>query len=298
MTSAPFKSGYVALLGRPNVGKSTLMNALVGEKISITAHKPQTTRHKILGIKSTHDYQCIFVDTPGIHSDQKKAINRYMNRAAKSTINDVDLVCVLIEANNFHKQDKVIIESLKAIKNVVFILNKIDMQSKAACLPIMHGLAALRPNTDIIPVSALKQDNLDRLEAVLAGYLPISTAHYPKDQITDKSVRFMVAEIIREKIFREFSKELPYATTVEIEHYIDEEDMTRISASIWVERKSQKGIIIGKQGKTLKKIGTMARKGIEALLQRKVYLQLWVKIRKTWSDDERSLQSFSYTLDS
>lgn len=292
-----FKSGYVALLGRPNVGKSTLMNALVGEKISITAHKPQTTRHQILGIKSTDAYQCIFVDTPGIHVDQQKAINRYMNRAAKSMVSDVDLVCVLIEVHNFTKQDRVIIESLKDIKNVVFILNKIDMQGKAACLPIMQELAALRPNTDVIPVSALKEDNLERLEAVISEYLPISTAHYPTDQLTDKSVRFMVAEIIREKIFREFSKELPYATTVDIEHYVDEEDMTRISASIWVERKSQKGIIIGKQGQTLKKVGTMARIGIEDLLQRKVYLQLWVKIREGWSDDERSLQSFGYTSD-
>jgi len=293
-----FKSGYVALLGRPNVGKSTLMNALVGEKISITAHKPQTTRHQILGIKSTDKYQCIFVDTPGIHSDQQKAINRYMNRAAKSMVSDVDLVCVLIEANNFTKQDRTIIDSLKDIKNVVFVLNKIDMQSKAACLPIMQELAAIRPNTDVIPVSALKEDNLDRLEAVLSEYLPISTAHYPEDQLTDKSVRFMVAEIIREKIFREFSKEIPYATTVEIEHYVDEPDMTRISASIWVERKSQKGIIIGKQGQTLKKVGTMARVGIEDLLQRKVYLQLWVKIREGWSDDERSLQSFGYSSES
>jgi len=297
MEKKSFKSGYVALVGRPNVGKSTLMNALVGEKISITAHKPQTTRHQILGIKSTDDYQCIFVDTPGIHGDQQKAINRYMNRAAKSMVNDVDLVCVLIEANNFTKQDKAIIDMLKDVKNVVFILNKIDMQSKAACLPIMQELASIRPNTDVIPVSALKEDNLDRLEVVLADYLPVSTAHYPEDQLTDKSVRFMVAEIIREKIFREFSKELPYATTVEIEHYVDEEDMTRISASIWVERKSQKGIIIGKQGQTLKKVGTMARIGIEDLLQRKVYLQLWVKIREGWSDDERSLQSFGYTTD-
>jgi len=293
-----FKSGYVALLGRPNVGKSTLMNALVGEKISITAHKPQTTRHQILGIKSTDKYQCIFVDTPGIHGDQQKAINRYMNRAARSMVSDVDLVCVLIEANNFTKQDRAIIDSLKEIKNVVFILNKIDMQSKAACLPIMQELAAIRPNTDVIPVSALKEDNLDRLEAVLSEYLPISTAHYPEDQLTDKSVRFMVAEIIREKIFREFSKEIPYATTVEIEHYVDEPDMTRISASIWVERKSQKGIIIGKQGQTLKKVGTMARAGIEDLLQRKVYLQLWVKVREGWSDDERSLQSFGYSTES
>ena len=295
--STSYKSGYVALLGRPNVGKSTLMNALVGEKVSITAHKPQTTRHQILGIKSTDHYQCIFVDTPGIHVDQQKAINRYMNRAAKSMTSDVDLVCVLIEANNFHKQDKVIIESLKDIKNVVFILNKIDMQSKTACLPIMQELAALRPNTDVIPVSALKEDNLERLEAVISDYLPISSAHYPEDQLTDKSVRFMVAEIIREKIFREFSKELPYATTVDVEHYVDEEDMTRISASIWVERKSQKGIIIGKQGQTLKKVGSMARAGIEDLLQRKVYLQLWVKVREGWSDDERSLQSFGYTSD-
>lgn len=292
-----FKSGYIALLGRPNVGKSTLMNALVGEKISITAHKPQTTRHQILGIKSTDDYQCIFVDTPGIHDDQHKAINRYMNRAAKSMVSEVDLACVLIEVNNFTKHDKVIIESLKDVKNVIFILNKIDMQSKAACLPVMQELATLRPNTDVIPVSALKEDNLERLESVMASYLPTSTAHYPEDQLTDKSVRFMVSEIIREKIFREFSKELPYATTVDIEHYVDESDMTRISASIWVERKSQKGIIIGKQGQTLKKVGSMARAGIEDLLQRKVYLQLWVKIREGWSDDERSLNSFGYTSD-
>lgn len=293
-----FKSGYVALLGRPNTGKSTLMNQLVGEKISITAHKPQTTRHQILGIKTTDDYQCVFVDTPGIHSNQEKAINRYMNRAAKSMMNDVDLVCVLIEVNSFQKQDKEIIESLKDVKNVIFILNKIDLQSKAACLPLMQELAELRPNTDVIPISALKKDNLERLEQVIVEYLPSSTAHYPEDQLTDKSMRFIAAEIIREKIFREFSAELPYSTTVDIEHYVDELDMTRISASIWVERKSQKGIIIGKQGQTLKKIGSMARTGIEHLLERKVYLQLWVKVREGWSDDERSLHSFGYTQDS
>ncbi|MBL7003494.1 MAG: GTPase Era [Gammaproteobacteria bacterium] len=297
MTKSNFKSGYVALLGRPNTGKSTLMNAMVGEKISITAHKPQTTRHQILGIKTTADYQCVFVDTPGIHTDQKKAINRYMNRAAKSMMDDVDLVCLLIEANKFTQEDEKLIESLKNIKNVVFVLNKIDMQSKAACLPLMQRLAELRPNTDVLPVSALKEDNLDRLEAVICEYLPESTAHYPEDQLTDKSMRFIAAEIIREKIFREFSAELPYATTVDIDHYVEEHDMTRISASIWVERKSQKGIVIGKQGKTLKKIGSMARAGLEDLLQQKVYLQLWVKVREGWSDDERSLQSFGYTSD-
>lgn len=297
LNDGAFKSGYIALLGRPNTGKSTLMNALVGEKVSITAHKPQTTRHQILGIKTTEQYQCIFVDTPGIHGDQQKAINRYMNRAAKSMMHDVDLVCVLIEVNHFCQEDEAIIESLKDIKNVIFILNKIDLQSKSECLPLMQKLAELRPNTDVIPVSALKEDNLQRLEAVMSEFLPVSSAHYPEDQLTDKSMRFIAAEIIREKIFREFSKELPYATTVDIEHYVDEGDMTRISASIWVERKSQKGIIIGKQGQTLKKIGSMSRAGLEHILGQQVYLQLWVKVREGWSDDERSLQSFGYSTD-
>lgn len=290
-----FRSGYVALIGRPNTGKSTLMNALVGEKISITAHKPQTTRHQILGIKTTEEYQAIFVDTPGIHSQQKKAINRYMNRAAKSMLADVDLVCVLIEVSGLTQEDKKIIESLTEQKNVIFVLNKIDQKSKAECLPVMEQIARCRQDAEIVPVSALKQDNLLQLESVIATFLPIGTPHYADDQLTDKSMRFIAAEIIREKIFREFTQELPYSTTVDIEHYVDDSDITRISASIWVERKSQKAIVIGKQGKMLKKIGTMARTGIEDLLQRKVYLQLWVKVREDWSDDERSLQAFGYS---
>jgi len=291
----PFQCGYVALIGKPNTGKSTLMNALVGEKLSITAKRPQTTRHQILGIKTTDQYQCIFVDTPGIHQDQKKAINRYMNRAATSVLDDVDLNCVLLDVRNFNGDDLQVLKKLDHLKNVILVLNKIDQVQKNDLLPLMQRISALRPDADIIPVSALKQENLEQLMRQIQKRLPQGIPQFPDDQLTDKPMRFIVAEIIREKLFRMLTQELPYSITVNVEHYKTEADLVRISASIWVERKSQKGIVIGKQGALLKKIGIDARADIERLVDTRVFLQLWVKVREDWSDDERSLSAFGYS---
>jgi GTP-binding protein Era len=290
-----FRCGYIALVGKPNTGKSTLMNALIGEKLSITAHRPQTTRHQILGILSAADSQCIFVDTPGIHRNETKAINRYMNRAATSVLDDVDLVCLLLEAPKIKPDDEAIMRQLAGRNNLIVLINKIDKISKPRLLPLMERVAEFLPDVEIVPVSALRRENLDPLLDLIRCRLPTGTAHFPDDQLTDKPMRFIVAEIIREKLFRMLERELPYSLTVNIEHYHSDDDLLRISASIWVEKKSQKGIVIGNQGKMLKKIGAESRTDIERLAQRKVYLQLWVKIREDWSDDERSLASFGYS---
>ena len=293
--SDAFKCGYVALVGKPNTGKSTLMNALVGEKLSITAHRPQTTRHQILGIKTTADYQCIFIDTPGIHDQQGKAIHRYMNRAARSSLDDADLICVLVEVGQFGQEDEKILRSVADYRNLIVVLNKIDQQTYAACLPVMRQISRVLPDAECVPVSALTGENLDRLEQVLLAHLPPGPAQFPDDQLTDKSMRFIAAECVREKLFRVLNQELPYSITVNIDHYVEETDITRISATIWVERKSQKSIVIGKGGKLLKKVGTLARSDLEALTGSRVYLQLWVKLREDWADDEKSLASFGYS---
>jgi len=291
----PFRCGFVALIGKPNTGKSTLMNALVGEKLSITAPRPQTTRHQILGIRTTGHCQCIFVDTPGLHREQKKAINRYMNRAASSVIDDVDLVCVLLDARRIDDEDLAVLQRLQKHEAVLLILNKIDLMPRAQLLPVIERLAGIAPGRDIIPVSALKQENLDHLLEEIERRLPPGVPQFPDDQLTDKPMRFIVAEIVREKLFRRLTQELPYALTVSVDHYQQDRDLLRISATIWVERKSQKGIIIGKGGQQLKQIGSEARADIERLAGQKVFLQLWVKLREGWSDDERSLAAFGYT---
>ena len=293
--STGFKTGYVALIGKPNTGKSTLMNALIGEKISITAPRPQTTRHQILGIKTTEEYQCIFVDTPGIHDNNSKAIHRYMNRAATSMMAESDLIIVMLEVKNFNQDDVKILQRTEAFDNVTLVLNKIDQVSKQACLPVMQKIAGYAPGREIVPVSALHNQNLDRLETLIVNQLPIAVPVFPADQLTDKSMRFIAAEIIREKLFRVLTQELPYSITVNVDHYKEESDLIRISATIWVERKSQKGIVIGKKGSLLKKTGSLARQDIEQLVDNKVYLQLWVKVREDWADDEQSLAAFGYS---
>ena len=293
--STGFKTGYVALIGKPNTGKSTLMNALIGEKVSITAPRPQTTRHQILGIKTTEEYQCIFVDTPGIHDNNSKAIHRYMNRAATSMMAESDLIIVMLEVKNFNQDDVKILQRTEAFDNVTLVLNKIDQVSKQACLPVMQKIAGYAPGREIVPVSALHNQNLDRLETLIVNQLPIAVPVFPADQLTDKSMRFIAAEIIREKLFRVLTQELPYSITVNVDHYKEEPDLIRISATIWVERKSQKGIVIGKKGSLLKKTGSLARQDIEQLVDNKVYLQLWVKVREDWADDEQSLAAFGYS---
>jgi len=293
--SAEFRCGYVALVGKPNTGKSTLMNALVGEKLSITAHRPQTTRHQILGIRTRENYQCIFVDTPGIHDNNRKAIHRYMNRAATSVLDDADLICVLLDATRFNADDQRILERLRGRPNLLLVVNKIDRLGRDACLPVLEKVSRQLPGVECVPVSALHGDNLDRLEQVIVSRLPVGAAQFPDDQLTDKSMRFISAEIVREKLFRRLQQELPYSITVNIDHYVEEEGLTRISATIWVERNSQKAIVIGKDGSQLKNIGSAARRDIERLVGGKVYLQLWVKVRADWADDERALAAFGYS---
>ena len=290
-----FRCGYVALVGKPNTGKSTLMNALIGEKLSITAPRPQTTRHQILGIRTREDYQCIFVDTPGIHDQRSKAIHRYMNRAATSMLADADVVCVLLDATRFGRDDEEIIAMVENCPEVVLAVNKTDLLSREACMPLMQRISDLAPARECVPISALAGDNLERLMGLLVARLPAGPAQFPDDQLTDKSMRFISAEIVREKLFRVLQQELPYSITVSIENYVEEADLTRISAIIWVEKKSQKAIVIGKQGGLLKKIGAAARRDIERLVDGKVYLQLWVKVRADWADDEQSLAAFGYS---
>ena len=290
-----FRCGYVALVGKPNTGKSTLMNALIGEKLSITAPRPQTTRHQILGIRTREEYQCIFVDTPGIHDQRSKAIHRYMNRAATSMLADADVICVLLDATRFGRDDEEIIAMVENCPEVVLAVNKTDLLSREACMPLMQRISGLAPTRECVPISALGGDNLERLMELLVARLPAGPAQFPDDQLTDKSMRFISAEIVREKLFRILQQELPYSITVSIENYVEEADLTRISAIIWVEKKSQKAIVIGKQGGMLKKIGAAARRDIERLVDGKVYLQLWVKVRADWADDEQSLAAFGYS---
>ncbi len=291
------KCGYVALIGRPNVGKSTLMNHMLGQKISITSRKPQTTRHRILGINTTEQGQVIYMDTPGMHQDEKKALNRYLNKTADTTLLGVDVVVWLIDGLSFHEYDEVIFKKLeRAGLPVILVVNKVDkVKDKDAILAFFDEARKRFPFQQMIPVLALKAINLDKLEQAIMELLPEGGLIYPEDQITDRPERFLAAEIIREKLTRRLGDELPYAITVEIERYEEQPGITKIYAIIWVERDSQKNIVIGKQGELLKKVGIDARADIEKLIGQKVYLQLWAKVKKGWSNNERSLQSLGFS---
>lgn len=288
--------GYVALIGRPNVGKSTLMNHLLGQKLSITSRKPQTTRHRILGIKTTEAGQAIFMDTPGMHQDEQKVLNRYLNKTADSTLSGVNVVVWLLDGLYWHDYDEKIFKKLEqAGLPVILVVNKIDkIKDKEEMLAFFAQAKEKYPFEQIIPVSALKSQNLEVLEQQIMSLLPESDLIYPEDQITDRPERFFAAEIVREKLTRRLGDELPYALTVEIERYEEHPELCKIYAAILVERNSQKCIVIGKQGEMLKKIGTEARLDIEKLIGQKVYLQLWVKVKKGWSDSERALQSLGF----
>jgi GTP-binding protein Era len=290
------RCGYVAIVGRPNVGKSTLLNCILGTKISISTPKPQTTRTQILGIKSVDAVQVIYIDTPGMHDDQQRAMNRYMNRLANAVVKDADVVLFMIDANHWDKDDEQVLAKLKYVKApVILVLNKIDkLKDKAEVLPLIQRLQTKYDFTDIIPISASKTDNVDTLEKEVTKFLPKGPHLYPDDQITDKNTRFQIAELIREKLIRATEQEIPYSTMVEIEHYQEKEKLVDISAIIWVERDSQKAIVIGKNGEVLKRIGTLARKDIEKLINEKVFLRLWVKVKDNWADDERALRSLGF----
>jgi GTP-binding protein Era len=300
MSNEPaFRCGFVAIVGRPNVGKSTLLNRILGQKISITAHRPQTTRHRILGVKTTEHSQVVYVDTPGLHLGGKKAINRYMNKAASGSINEVDVVVFVVDRLRWTDEDEHVLEKLKSVEiPVLLVVNKIDdLKEKEQLLPHLQTLSEKLPFQSVIPLSARTGEGVERLEAELLGLLQESPPFFPEDQITDRSERFLAAELVREKLVRSLGQELPYATTVEIEKFAMEKGVRHIHAVIWVERPGQKGIIIGKQGQQLKRIGEQARKDMERAFESKVFLQLWVKVRQGWSDDERALRSLGYQDD-
>jgi GTP-binding protein Era len=290
------RCGYVAIVGRPNVGKSTLMNHLLGQKISITSRKPQTTRHQILGIKTEQDTQIIFVDTPGMHLGQKKAINRYMNRAASTAIKDVDVVVFVVDQLRWTDEDQMVLEQLKKVKcPVVLVINKVDkLEDKEALLPHIAKLSEMREFDRVFPMSALRGHNIDDLEEYLLELMPEGIHFFPEDQITDRSERFVAAEIIREKIMRQLGAELPYDIAVEIENWEVKGTVLHIHALILVDRAGQKRIVIGDKGSRLRQIGMDARKDLEELLGIQVMLNLWVKVKSGWADDERALRSLGY----
>ena len=295
-TAADFRCGYVAIVGRPNVGKSTILTHSLGQKLSITSRKPQTTRHRILGIVTRDKVQAIYVDTPGIHGEERKAINRYMNRSAQAALRDVDLILFVVDALNWTTDDDLVLAKLKAQSlPVVLVINKVDtIEDKSRLLPRIEHLSKLMAFAEVVPVSALRGHNLDQLHKTVAGYLPFSPPFFAEDQITDRSQRFLAAEMIREKIMRQLGDEVPYELTVEIEEFKKEGKLLRISATILVERAGQKAIVIGEGGQRLKLIGQESRLDMEAFFGSKVMLTLWVKIKGGWSDDERALKSLGY----
>jgi len=294
-----FRCGYVALIGRPNVGKSTLLNQILGQKISITSRRPQTTRHRILGIKTTPAAQAIYVDTPGVHAYSGRAMNRHMNRAASMALQDVDVVVFLVEGLRWTPDDDLVLTWLAGANcPVILAVNKVDLvPNKEELLPGLQALSEKRPFEHIIPLSARRGDNVPTLESCVESLLPEAPPFYSEEQVTDRSERFLVAELVREKLFRKLSKELPYGLTVEVERYREEKNMTHIHALIWVERQSQKNIVVGKQGRMLKEVGRQAREDIEKLIDAKVNLKLWVKVKEGWADDERALRSLGYSDD-
>jgi GTP-binding protein Era len=293
-----FKSGYVAIIGRPNVGKSTLINNVLGQKLCITSRRPQTTRHRILGIKTTKTSQLIYVDTPGLHPDNKRAMNRYLNRAAAGSIGGVDVILFLIEGLVWTDDDALVLDRLRshAQAPVILVINKVDkLEDKGELLPQIEKLSVEFEFAGIVPISARRGQNVDTLEKTVLKFMPEGELIYPEEQFTDRSSRFLASELVREKLFRHLGQELPYSLTVEIEEF-DEQDpkMLRIGAVIYVERAGQKGIVIGKGGELLKSIGKEARIEMQSLFDTKVFLRLWVKVRDGWSDNERMLQNLGY----
>ncbi len=292
------RCGYVALIGRPNVGKSTLMNRLLGQKLAITAHKPQTTRHNLLGIKTLEQGQILYVDTPGMHQRGDSALNKYLNRAAESMVQDVNLVIFVVEALRWTAEDQAVLDNLaKSGTKVVLAINKIDrLADKTQLLPFLGGMAERYDFAALVPISAQKRKNLQALESAVLQHLPLGEAVFPEDQITDRPERFFAAELVREQLTRRYGEELPYAVSVEIEHFEEVGQLYRISALIWVERPGQKKIIIGQDGAALKEVATLARLEMERMFEHRVFLSLWVKVKKSWSSDEASLSRLGYQL--
>ena len=290
------RCGFVAVVGRPNVGKSTLINAILGSKVSIVTPKPQTTRHRILAVYTRNDSQIIFVDTPGLHRGAAKTINRMMNRVATSALADADLILFVSEANRWTVEDQDVIERLKESPvPVIALLNKIDkVHPKEELLSVLSAMSERHTFDEVLPISGKLNDNLDRLVELIPGYLPESPALYPEDMLTDRSESFQIAELIREKLTLLLRQEVPYGLTVEIERLEKEPGGVAINAIIWVERDSQKGIVVGKGGNVLKKVGRSARLELKERLGMPVHLELWVKVKDNWADSERELLRLGY----
>ncbi len=289
------RSGYIAIVGRPNVGKSTLLNRLVGEKISIVSRKAQTTRHRITGILTKDDAQFVFVDTPGFQTKFSNALNRSMNRGVTQTLSDVDVVLFVVEAGRYDIKDKAVVRLLPKDRPVILVVNKTDqLKNRAALLPFLSEVSADHDYAAIVPVSAAKGRQTEDLLSEAKKHLPNDGLMFPEDDLTDKSERFLASEYIREKVFRLLGDELPYATAVEIEKFEVEGDLRRIFAAIVVDRDGHKAIVIGKGGDQLKRIATEARHDMERLFGGKVYLEVWVKVKSGWNDDERLLKSLGY----
>jgi len=290
------RAGTVAVVGRPNVGKSTLVNSLVGAKVSIVAPRAQTTRHRLMGIATFPEGQLLLVDTPGIHGKQPRAMNRYMNRVARGAVEGVDAAALVVEAGRWLEDDALAYDALREAKvPVVLVINKVDkFPDKTKLFPFIAEVTKEREFAAVHPVSALKSKGTSALVKDLLSLVPESEAHYPEDEITDRSQRFLAGELVREQLMLRLGEELPYSATVEIEKFEEDGALLRIAAVIWVERDSQKAIVIGKGGERLKAISTGARKGMEELFGGKVFLQTWVRVREGWSDDEAALGRFGY----
>lgn len=295
-----FRCGYIAILGRPNVGKSTLLNRILGQKISITSRKPQTTRHRILGVHTSAVAQGLFVDTPGIHLGAKRALNRAMNQAAIDTLDDVDLLLFLVQGTRLTEADEAVMKLIeKSATPALAVINKIDLiNDKAELLPAIDRLAQTGVFKQIIPVSAQSGEQLGALLESVEGYLPFAPPLFDEEQITDRSMRFLAAEIVREKIMRQLGDEIPYGCGVEIERFDSESGRTFIDALIRVEKAAHKPILIGKGGERLKRIGSDARQDIIALVEEPVHLQLWVKVKRGWTSDAQAVQSLEYAQES
>jgi len=291
------RCGYVAIVGRPNVGKSTLLNHILGQKLAITSRKPQTTRHNMLGIKTEGEVQTIYVDTPGLHKENQKALNRFMNKTAVTALRDVDVVVFVVDRTRWTDEDQMVLERVRFVKcPVLLAVNKMDrLDDKADMLPHLQWLQEQLPEATLIPISAQHGHNLDALEELVAERLPEGEHFFPEDQITDRSSRFLAAELIREKIMRQLGAELPYQVAVEIEEFKYDNGLLHIHGLILVERDGQKKILIGQAGERIKRIGQEARQDMETLFDAKVMLNLWVKVKGGWSDDERALRSLGYS---
>lgn len=294
----PFRSGFVAIIGRPNAGKSTLLNRLVGQKVSITSHRAQTTRHRILGIHTTDRAQVIYVDTPGVHRGEGgRQLNRLMNRAASTSLEGVDAVVLVITADGWSERDEPALALARRARcPVILVINKVDkLDNRERLLPLIEASQKLFAFATIVPLAARSGDNVAALEQTILHLLPEHAAHFEAEQITDRSERFLAAEFVREQVFRSFGQEVPYAAAVEIAEFREEPKHLHIEAVIWVEKEGQKAILIGKGGAGLKEIGRRARLEMQKAFHRKVWLGLWVKVREGWADDLRALSSLGYS---